>query len=178
MTRDQCIALMIKLEGGFVDNPADPGGATKFGITQATLDSLQGKGLPTRLPTHVRDLTEDNAYAIYRAVQWAQIHGDALPGALPALMLNTAVNMGEPTAVKLLQECLGHVNPDGIMGPATLSAITTWHSAYMPGQSLAEEFVAHVGARYATLAGKGENLVFELGWFRRLFRVYTLALTT
>lgn len=90
-------------------------------------------------------------------------------------MLNSAVNQGEPTAVKLLQECVG-VSQDGAMGPGTLAAVKSWRSRYQPDQTLAEEFAAHVGVKYASLyAREGQ---FELGWMRRLLRVYTLALMT
>jgi len=175
MNRDQAILLMIRLEGGYANVSGDPGGATKYGITQATLNSLQGKALPAVLPTNVAQLTEDQAAVIYRAVDWAQIHGDELPGALAALMLNSAVNQGEPTAVLMLQNTLG-VHADGVIGPATLAAVKTWRSAYLPDQTLAEEFVAHVAAHYAALyATEGK---FELGWFRRLLRVYTLAVAS
>lgn len=175
MTRDQCIGLMIRLEGHYANNPKDPGGATMCGITQRTLDSLQGKALPAVLPKNVKDLTEDQVYVIYRAVDWALIHGDELPKTLAPLMLNASVNMGEPTAVLLLQECLG-VPRDATMGPKTLAALTTWHSPYLPEQTIAEEFAAHAAKHYADLDAKeGE---FELGWFRRLFRVYTLAVNS
>lgn len=174
MTADDAIELMIRLEGGYADVSGDPGGATKYGITQRTLDSLQGKALPAVLPKNVVQLTPDQAHVIYRAVDWAAIHGDELPGALGALMLNSAVNQGEPTAVILLQNALG-VTADGAMGPHTLSAIAVWKSSYMPGQTLAEEFAARVAAHYAQLYPTEAK--FELGWFRRLMRVYTLALT-
>lgn len=175
MNRDQCIGLMILLEGGEANLKGDPGGHTKYGITQATLTGLQGKNVGAVLPTNVAQLTEDNAYAVYRAVDWALIAGDQLPGALPALMLNSAVNQGEPTAVAMLQECVG-VPVDFLMGPKTLEAVKTWRSRYQPGQSLAEEFAAHVGVKYASLYAKEGQ--FELGWMRRLFRVYTLAVST
>lgn len=175
MNRDQAIAIQIRLEGGEVNAKGDPGGHTKFGITQDTLDSLQGKPLPATLPKNVHDLTEDNAYAIYRAVDWTQIHGDELPGALAALVLNSAVNQGEPTAIMLLQQCVG-LPEDGIMGPRTLAAVQAWKSPYQPGQTLAEEFAVHVGVKYASLYARESQ--FELGWMRRLFRVYTLAVST
>lgn len=174
MNRDQCIGLMILLEGGEANLKGDPGGHTKYGITQATLTSLQGKNVGAVLPLNVAQLTEDNAYAVYRAVDWALIAGDQLPNALAALMLNSAVNQGEPTAVAMLQECVG-VPVDFRMGPKTLEAVTAWKSRYMPGQSLAEEFAAHVGVKYASLYAKEGQ--FELGWLRRLFRVYTLAVS-
>jgi lysozyme family protein len=173
MNRDQAIGLMIRLEGGYSNNPADPGGATKYGITQRTLDAVRSK-IALQLPTSVFNLTEDQAYVIYRAVDWDVIQGDALPSTLAPLVLNAAVNMGEPEAVKLLQECLHGVPTTGHCGAETLAAVKAWRSPYLPEQTLAEEYAAHVGVRYASLyAREGQ---FELGWIRRLLRVYTLAL--
>jgi len=172
MNRDQAIGLMIRLEGGYSNNPADPGGATKYGITQRTLDAVRSK-IALQLPASVFNLTEDQAYVIYRAVDWDVIQGDALPSTLAPLVLNAAVNMGEPEAVRLLQECLG-VHQDGLVGPGTLAAVKAWRSSYMEQQTLAEEYAAHVGVRYASLNGREAQ--FELGWIRRLLRVYTLAL--
>lgn len=176
MNRDQAITLMIQLEGGYANVKGDPGGRTKYGITQATLDSVRPvAGYNFSMPADVSDLTPQQASWIYRTVDWAQIHGDELPGALAPLMLNAAVNMGEPTAVHLLQECLG-MQTDGVLGPHTLAAVASWRSSYMPGQTLAEEYAAHVGVKYASLYAKEGQ--FELGWLRRLFRVYTLAVLT
>lgn len=173
MNRDQAIALMLRLEGGYSNVAGDAGGRTKYGITQRTLDSLQKKPLPVILPKDVAQLTPDQATVIYRSIQWYEIHGDSLPGPLACLLLNAAVNMGEPTAVGLLQAALG-VKEDRILGPGTLAAINGWHSAYMPEQTLAEEFVVRCAEHYAALHEIDSQ--FELGWFRRLFRVYTLAL--
>ena len=90
-------------------------------------------------------------------------------------MLNAAVNEGEPTAVGLLQTALG-VKVDRIMGPSTIGAIPLWKSAYMPEQTIAEEFVSRCAEHYAALNETESR--YELGWFRRLFRVYTLAVLT
>lgn len=175
MNRDACIALMLRLEGGYVNDTRDPGGATKYGITQRTLDSCHADAALGVLPDNVRDLRPEQATVIYAATDWQQIHGDELPGPLACLMLNAAVNMGEPTAVGMLQDCLG-VPRDAVMGPRTVAAVKDWRSPYLPEQTLAEEFAAHVGVRYATLnAREGQ---YELGWFRRLMRVYTLAVSS
>jgi lysozyme family protein len=174
MTRDEAIALMIRLEGGYADVKGDPGGRTKYGVTQATLTGLLvTSSIP--LPRDVADLTPQQATAVYRAVDWDVMHCDELPPALAALMLNSAVNQGEPTAVSLLQECVG-VPVDFRMGPHTLAAVKAWRSPYLPEQTLAEEFAAHVGVKYASLYAKEGQ--FELGWLRRLFRVYTLAVSS
>lgn len=171
MNRDTAIALIIRLEGGEANLVGDPGGHTKYGITQRTLDAVRGVILQP-MPTNVGDLTPWQATLIYRQVQWVHIRGNDLTPALAALMLNVAVNMGEPRAIMLLQETVG-VPADGAFGSATLVAVEAWKSPYMPEQTLAEEFAAHCAVRYAKLnATEGQ---FELGWMRRLFRVYTLA---
>lgn len=174
MTRDECIALMIRLEGGEANLMGDPGGHTKFGITQNTLISLPTV-LAVKMPVNVTDLTVSQATEIYQQIDWEKICGDQMPPALAALMMNSAVNQGEPTAVSILQECV-RVPVDFIMGPRTLAAVQAWRSPYMPEQTLAEEFAAHVGVKYASLCAREGQ--FELGWMRRLFRVYTLAVSS
>ena len=171
MNASAAIALMLKLEGGYVNNPADPGGATKYGITQRTLDSVRSK--LHGLPSSVEALTEDQATLIYQTIQWHEIAGDSLPPALACVLLNAAINQGTGTAVGLLQT-VAKVNPDGVMGPATVAAVHRWNSSYDPKQNIVEEFCAHVAAHYARLDSREDG--FELGWYRRLFRVYTLAL--
>jgi lysozyme family protein len=172
MNRDDAIALMLRVEGGEVNAAGDPGGHTKYGITQRTLDAVRGLAFPIVLPANVADLLPGDAAYIYRGVQWIHIRGNDLDPALACLMLNAAVNMGEPRAIKLLQEACG-TNPDGAFGSATLAAAEAWKSSYMPEQTLAQEFASHCAVWYAKLnATEGQ---FELGWFRRLFLVYTLA---
>lgn len=177
MTRDEAIALMIRLEGGEANVKGDPGGHTKYGVTQATLTSVTTRGLLKGLPANVADLLADQAALIYKTIDWAAIRGDELPSTLAPLVLNAAVNMGEPRAIMLLQEAVG-VRADADFGAGTLYAVRAWRSRYMPDQSLAEEYAAHVSARYAFIDNANAQLSqFEIGWFRRLFRVYTLALT-
>lgn len=174
MTRDQAIALMLRVEGGEANLKGDPGGHTKYGIIQRTLDAV--RGVIPGLPTSVGDLTPDQATSIYRGVQWVHIRGNDLDPALAVLMLNAAVNMGEPRAIKLLQEAVGIDTTTGFFGSVTLAAVEAWRSPYMPEQTLAQEFAAHVAVWYAKLnAAEGQ---FELGWFRRLFLVYTLAISS
>lgn len=170
MNRDQAITLMLRLEGGETNLAGDPGGHTKYGITQRTLDRLHT--LVAQLPTGVSDLTAAQATLIYQTVHWADIHGDELPAPLACLMLNAAINMGLCGAVRLLQGCVD-LHVDGIMGPLTLRSVAAWRSPYQSDQTLAQEFCAHMAASYAALDGREAQ--FELGWFRRLFLVYTLA---
>lgn len=173
MNRDEGIALMLRVEGGEANLKGDPGGHTKYGIIQRTLDAVRGT-IPG-LPASVGDLTPAQATSIYQNVQWVHIRGNDLDPALAVLVLNAAVNMGEPRAIMLLQEAVG-VTTDGAFGSGTLAAVQAWRSSYQPEQTLAQEYAAHVAARYARLyATEGQ---FELGWFRRLFLVYTLAINS
>lgn len=163
MTRDETIALIISLEGGYVDNPADPGGKTNMGITQRYLD--RAVAADPSLPTHVADLTVAQVTGLYQRDQWAAVHGDALPPALAALAFDSAVNEGPGAAATLLQQAL-NVPVDGVIGSGTIAA------AGRAPASVAGEYAARRAAHYAHL----NKDTFELGWMRRLFRVYTAAI--
>src|SRR5689334_4156851 len=104
------LQFVLKWEGGYVNDPADPGGATNLGITQKTYDTARAqKGMPSQ---PVRGITEPEAQDIYRAHYWAPLKCDSLPPALDLVMFDTGVNMGLKEAVKLLQLCL-NVTADG-----------------------------------------------------------------
>lgn len=97
MTDEQILADILRREGGFVNHPADPGKATNFGITQATLSEWR------RAPASVEDvraLTSDEACAIYRARYLAPFV-DAEP-AVRAQLVDIAVNSGVGRARQLL----------------------------------------------------------------------------
>jgi lysozyme family protein len=66
MNRDDAIALMLRVEGGEVNAAGDPGGHTKYGITQRTLDAVRGLAFPIVLPANVADLLPGEAAYIYR----------------------------------------------------------------------------------------------------------------
>lgn len=163
MTRDEIIALIINIEGGLVDNPNDPGGRTNMGITQRYLD--HAVAADRSLPTLVDDLTVAQVTGLYRKDQWAAVHGDALPPALAALAIDSAINEGPGAAVMLLQQALG-VTVDHVVGPGTIAA------AGRAPASVAAEYAARRATHYAHL----NKDTFELGWMRRLFRVYTAAI--
>jgi lysozyme family protein len=74
---DACLAFTLREEGGYVDDPADPGGPTNMGITLATY--RQWSDDPEIGPTQVQDMTERTARAIYRSRYWNPLRADALP---------------------------------------------------------------------------------------------------
>lgn len=114
MNIDQALVHLLGNEGGFVDHPDDPGGATNYGITQKTARANGYLG-------DMRNFTLAQAIEIYRKSYWNPIKADQLPDALRFHVFDAAVNSGPTQAVKWLQQAAG-VAQDGIVGPATIAA--------------------------------------------------------
>lgn len=119
---ERSVTLVLELEGGYVDNPADPGGATNMGITLNTLRAWRHDD--TLTAEDVRDLSQEEAKAIYRAEYWNKMQCDALPAGVDLSVFDFGVNAGPSRSVKLLQKLVG-APQDGAMGPITLSAVAT-----------------------------------------------------
>ena len=115
---DKSLRLVLAHEGGYVDHPRDPGGATNLGITFAVLQKWRGKAITK---ADVKALTRDEAGAIYRAKYWDIVRGDDLPSGLDYAVFDFAVNSGPSRAAIYLQEIVG-VAPDGKIGPLTVGA--------------------------------------------------------
>ena len=114
-----CIAEILQMEGGFVNNPADPGGATNLGITKATLEAFRESQVTE---DDVRNLTKDEAQEIYRAKYWNVMRCNDLPPGIDLMVFDFGVNAGPQRSVKLLQKSAG-VTTDGSVGPITLAAV-------------------------------------------------------
>jgi lysozyme family protein len=115
---DACLALVLVNEGGWSDDPRDPGGATNRGITRATLARWRGRPVST---AELKALSRAEAAAIYRALYWDAVRADALPKGVDLAVFDHAVNSGPGRAARTLQSALG-VAADGDVGPATLAA--------------------------------------------------------
>jgi lysozyme family protein len=116
----QALALTLREEGGYSNNPADPGRATLWGITQATYDDWRVEHHAT--VRNVALMAKVECECIYSAEYWHPIKGDDLPFPLAVCLFDFAVNSGVSGAVKQLQHCL-KLKPDGVLGPVTLAAI-------------------------------------------------------
>lgn len=117
----QTIKLVFGSEGGYSNHPKDPGGATKYGITAATLGSWRKLGRKAT-PLEVQSLTLAEAMQILDR-QYAQpIHFAELPAGLDYAVFDFAVNSGPSQAAKILQRILG-VGADGFIGARTIEAI-------------------------------------------------------
>lgn len=151
-------------EGGYVNNPADPGGATNMGITIATLSAWEGHRVS---PEDVKNLTQATATKIYQAQFWNKIDGDNLPSGIDYAVFDFSVNSGPGRAAKMLQGILG-VPQDGVIGAKTVAAAN---------QRSADEIInALCDARASWLKGLSTASTFGKGWLARVERVRSRAL--
>jgi lysozyme family protein len=117
---DDALKLVLAHEGGYVNHPKDPGGATNRGVTQATFTAwLRRNGLQSR---DVRSITHDEIRAIYRTQYWDMVVGDELPDGVDYAVFDFAVNSGPSRAVKFTQAIVKE-EQDGALGSLTLAAI-------------------------------------------------------
>jgi len=114
----KCVEIIFNHEGGYVDHPNDPGGATNMGITHKTLAGWRGEPVTKE---DVRNLTKDEAGEIYRANYWNALNCDTLPLGVDLVVFDFGVNAGVSRAAKLLQRIV-HVEQDGQVGPITSGA--------------------------------------------------------
>jgi len=155
---------VLAFEGGYVDHPDDPGGATNLGITRETLARYRGRPVSK---AEVRALDADTARAIYRRFYWEALRCDDLPAGIDLAVFDGGVNQGPGRAARLLQRAL-NVGVDGIIGPVTLGAARSAD----PG-GLLDEFMALRMRAYGRLARLFRT--FGLGWSRRLMAAHSAA---
>jgi lysozyme family protein len=94
-----CLAFTLKFEGGYVDHPRDPGGATNLGITHKTLARWRKQPVTK---ADVRALTKDEATKIYRAFYWDEVRASSLPRGLDLMTFDAAVNSGPARGLRWL----------------------------------------------------------------------------
>jgi len=153
----ECVAIVLRHEGGFVEHPSDPGGATKYGITLRTLREWRGDD--TLTADDVRALTEAEAREIYLARYWNPIRGDELPPGVDLAVFDFAVNSGVRRAARELQAVVG-VPQDGAIGRVTLAAVRE-HDPSIVIANLCER-------RRAFLRSLKTYDTFGRGWLRRV----------
>jgi lysozyme family protein len=172
-TIDQLIDNLIAREGGFSDHPADRGGPTNFGITEAVARAHGYTGPMALLP-------RGEAAAIYRRLYWLRPAFDQVARRAPRIaaeLFDTGANMGPGVAATFLQRALTALNrngsdfpdlePDGRVGPSTLSALDAFLTLRGPrGETvLMRALEALQGERYLRLAEKRPaNEAFLYGW--------------
>ncbi|MGB4817554.1 MAG: glycosyl hydrolase 108 family protein, partial [Saprospiraceae bacterium] len=108
---DKAIERCLGHEGGYSNDPDDPGGETQWGISKRSYPSL-----------NIKDLTREQAIALYHRDFWNKIGGESFPTSIGFQLMDFAINSGPSTALRALQRAVG-VADDGHIGPFTLAAI-------------------------------------------------------
>jgi len=148
MNFDTAFNRLIGHEGGYVNNPKDPGGETKYGISKRAYPDVD-----------IAALTLDQAKAIYRRDFWDRARCDELPPAVAFQVFDTAVNSGIGQAIRFLQRSVG-VADDGNVGPLTMNAVKR-----LDAEVIAARFN---GQRLDFMAKLSTWDTFGRGWARRV----------
>jgi lysozyme family protein len=156
---EQCFALVLKNEGGYVDNPKDPGGATNLGCTKKVWEEWVGHPVTK---DDIKALKPNDVMPLYKAKYWDTIKGDDLPIGVDYAVFDLAINSGPGKAAKTLQSALG-VSADGSIGPATIAAAKAADAGEIASK-ICE-------ARLAFLQGLPIWSTFGRGWQRRVAEV-------
>jgi lysozyme family protein len=145
---DQCFDKLISHEGGYVNDPRDPGGETKFGISKRAYPQVD-----------IKNLTLDAAKDIYKRDYWDRAQCDKLPPQVAYLLFDAAVNSGIGQATRFLQRAV-NLADDGVIGPMTLAAV---------GRLDAEVISARfLGQRLEFMTKLTTWDTFGKGWARRI----------
>lgn len=155
MNFNDALKTVLSWEGGYVNDPHDPGGETKYGISKKAYPNID-----------IKNLTLEEAAEIYKIDYWDKCRCGDLPYPIGTLVFDTAVNMGVHTAITLLQSA-GEVVSDGVIGRQTISAVNGLDPA-----KVGRNFMALRVQRYVNLEGWGR---YGLGWSRRCFDVFRRA---
>lgn len=163
MDNDQIVDIILKFEAGFVDNPADHGGPTNYGITAAQLGQSLGQSTPASID-QVRNLTREEARAIYKERYIAKPGFNQVANAeLRLVLVDSGVLHGPARAVRWLQQSL-NISADGVFGPSTLKAL----AACADQAKLARQVL---GLRFKSIAdivsSDRSQATFLRGWVNR-----------
>lgn len=151
MDYDKAFKIIIGHEGGYVNDPKDPGGETKYGVSKRAYPNVD-----------IANLTLDDAKKIYRKDYWDACRCEELPGKIKLMVFDTAVNQGVRTAIKLLQQS-AKCDADGLIGPNTVKS-----ACKIKEDELLSDYTSYRAVRYA---GTRNFDVYGRGWMKRLFSV-------
>lgn len=167
-TYDQDLHELLKSEGGYTNNPHDPGGPTNYGIT---IFDYRMYVKPHATAADVRNMSLDDAKRIYKDKYWNKMRCDDLPAGVDYAVFDFGVNSGISRAAKYLQEIVG-ADVDGSIGPATLAHVRAYVSNHGGEVKGAEALVdAICEKRLAFLERLSTWSVFGRGWKRRDLKV-------
>jgi lysozyme family protein len=163
---DSALKFVLNAEGGYVDDPDDPGGATNLGIEQVEYDAWR-RGL--REPVRsVKLITESEAASIYKSRYWDTVHGDYTAKPIAFVLFDTAVNTGCGTAIEELQECL-NIGRTGSFDKVTSMTYSGYINSRQPPQDLASKILDLRVAYYHRISTERPKLAkFLDGWLSRV----------
>jgi lysozyme family protein len=160
---------VMQSEGGYVNDPKDPGGETNLGVTKAAWSAYLGRPIQDG---EMKALTQDVVKPFYKKMYWDKVHGDDLPKGLDYLAFDFAVNAGTGQAAKFIQRAVGATD-DGSIGPATLALVMKTDP-----HELIDGFTKQKEAFYKDLAARKPDLSkFLNGWLVRTSTVSATAQT-
>ncbi len=146
--------IILKHEGGYVNDPDDLGGETKYGITKRRYPNLD-----------IKSLTSHEATNIYYRDFYKPLNLDLIEDDLLALhIFDMAINAGKKRAVKLLQSCLNGIAKDGVIGPRTAKLV---HAASL-NVDIVQVYKAKRYEYYYKISLLRRNAKFLKGWIRRV----------
>jgi len=155
---DRAFPVVLVHEGGYVNHPKDPGGATMKGVTQRVYDGYRDRLGVSRQP--VRQITNAELHTIYRKQYWDAIRGDEMPAGVGYVVYDGAVNSGPSQSIKWLQRALG-VRADGAIGSVTLAALEAHGDPDLLISSICDQ-------RMKFLRALDTFNTFGRGWTRRV----------
>ena len=166
---DASFELVMKSEGGYVNDPNDAGGETNLGVTKGAWGAYLGRAVE---PGEMKTLTIDKVKPFYKLLYWDKVHGDELPKGLDYAVFDFAVNAGTGRAAKFLQQAVG-VPDDGSIGLGTMAAVAKAD----PKEAL-EQFTEAKESFYKGLVDKNPiQAKFIKGWLARVDSVQATAST-
>lgn len=152
----ECLDLVLKSEGGWVNHPSDPGGETNLGVTKRVWEEYVGHPVES-----LKKLTKDDVAPLYEQKYWRTCYCEVLPRGLDFVVFSMGVNAGPGRSIKLLQQSIGCV-PDGVIGPKTRELISSGN-----GTNLIAKFSETRREYYRSLK---TFPVFGKGWLARVDR--------
>lgn len=161
-TIDQMIGHILEHEGGFTDNPNDPGGPTNCGISLRFLQSVN----PRATIEDIRNMTPTEAAGLYKRYFFQQPHFDTLPAELQPMMFDEAVNFGAPHAINCLDKAIS-ARPIGYLDEGSrtvLSDVVRRIGMQATNNAIVDQFCA---AYDAIAKANPKELRFLAGWKRR-----------
>ena len=149
---NKMLKIILQNEGGYVNDPSDSGGETKYGISKRSFPALD-----------IKNLTVEQAGEIYYKNYYLSCRADTIvSNELAMQVFDHAVNAGVVKAIKLLQKCAGVIQ-DGIVGVNTRDKVNS--------QDLINQYIEE-RKKFYVLISNGKNKKFLKGWLRRVDHTY------